>query len=215
MKHPNPDVPHMATAFEARTLADSLGLTGVHVFFNEGWVAYDDRRNYLLDADVGVSAHLLHVETEFSFRTRILDYLWADLPIVTTEGDTFARLVATDGLGAVVPERDVDAIAAAIESLCYDDALAAATRERVRRTATAFTWPIALAPLVEFCRDPHRAADVVGDPGRMVRRTVPARTALGRNVERARALARQGGPRLVVQRVRARLRRVTADRRGS
>ena len=47
------------------------------MFFNEDWVAYDDRQNYLLEADVGVSTHLDHVETEFSFRTRILDYLWA------------------------------------------------------------------------------------------------------------------------------------------
>ena len=38
---------------------------------------YDERADYLLDADVGVSTHFPHIETEFSFRTRILDYLWA------------------------------------------------------------------------------------------------------------------------------------------
>ena len=46
----------------------------------EDWVAFEDRQNFLLDADVGVSTHLDHIETEFSFRTRILDYLWAGLP---------------------------------------------------------------------------------------------------------------------------------------
>ncbi len=40
-------------AVDARRLADELGLTDKHVFFNEEWVAYDDRQNYLLDADVG------------------------------------------------------------------------------------------------------------------------------------------------------------------
>src|SRR5664280_3299763 len=45
---------------------------------------YTERSDHLLDADVGVSTHFDHVETEFSFRTRILDYLWTGLPIVAT-----------------------------------------------------------------------------------------------------------------------------------
>ena len=43
--------------------------------------------NFLLEADIGVSTHVDHVETAFSFRTRILDYLWAVPPVVTTTGD--------------------------------------------------------------------------------------------------------------------------------
>ncbi|HZL05624.1 MAG TPA: glycosyltransferase family 1 protein, partial [Coriobacteriia bacterium] len=74
MRHPNPDVPEMALATRCRELSDQLGLTGTHVFFNEEWVAYETRADYLLDADVGVSCHYPHVETEFAFRTRILDY---------------------------------------------------------------------------------------------------------------------------------------------
>ena len=84
VQHPNPNVPEMRMVVEARALAAELGLVDRHVFFNEQWVAYDDRQNYLLDADIGVSTHFHHVETEFSFRTRILDYLWAGLPFVTT-----------------------------------------------------------------------------------------------------------------------------------
>ena len=74
MKHPNPDVPAMAMANHSRELAEQLGLTGRHVFFNETWVPYQDRADLLLDADIGVSCHFDHIETEFSFRTRILDY---------------------------------------------------------------------------------------------------------------------------------------------
>ena len=65
------------------------------MFFNEGWVDYDDRQNYLLESDIGVSTHLDHIETAFSFRTRILDYLWASLPIVATAGDSFADIDRT------------------------------------------------------------------------------------------------------------------------
>ena len=63
LKHPNPHVPEMRMAVDTRALADELGLTGTHVFFNEGWVEYADRQNYLLEADIGVSTHFDHVET--------------------------------------------------------------------------------------------------------------------------------------------------------
>ena len=107
-------------AVEARRLADELGLTGVHVFFNEEWVPYDQRQNFLLDADVAVTTHFHHVETDFSFRTRVLDYLWATLPTVTTNGDSLADLIERRGLGLTVPPEDVDALADALFTLLDD-----------------------------------------------------------------------------------------------
>jgi GT2 family glycosyltransferase len=157
--HPNPDVPEMRIVSETRRLSEQLGLTGKHVFFNEQWVALDDRQNYLLEADAGVSTHFAHVETTFSFRTRILDYMWANLPIVTTGGDSFGDLVAAEGMGVAVPERDVDALADALETMLYDEAAIAEARAAVSRVRSDFTWERALAPLVEFCKDPYVAPD--------------------------------------------------------
>jgi GT2 family glycosyltransferase len=161
--HPNPDVPEMAIVSETRRLSAELGLTDKHVFFNEQWVALDDRQNYLLEADAGVSTHYAHIETTFSFRTRILDYMWANLPIVTTNGDSFGDLVAAEGMGVAVPERDVDALAAALEKMLYNERAAAAARKAVGRVREQFTWDKALAPLVEFCKNPYVAPDRADD----------------------------------------------------
>ncbi|MCA0345577.1 MAG: glycosyltransferase family 4 protein [Actinobacteria bacterium] len=158
VKHPNPDVPAMRMAAETMRLSDELGLTGTHVFFNTEWVDYEDRVNYLLDADLGVSTHFEHVETAFSFRTRILDYLWAGLPIVSTDGDTFAGLIKAHDLGAVVPPEDVDALAEAIESVLYS-AERDATSERVREFGLTMRWDHTLGALIAFCQNPYRAAD--------------------------------------------------------
>jgi GT2 family glycosyltransferase/glycosyltransferase involved in cell wall biosynthesis len=160
MKHPNPDVPEMAMAEQARALASQLGITGKHVFFNETWVAYDERADYLLDADLGVSCHLPHVETAFSFRTRILDYLWCGLPVVTTSGDSFAELAVAEGFGAAVPPEDPTALAVVLERLLTDDEERRQMSERSRVVARAFTWTESLAPLVTFCRNPRRAPDL-------------------------------------------------------
>jgi GT2 family glycosyltransferase len=163
LKHPNPQVGGMRMADDAVALARELGLVGTHVFFNEDWVEYDDRQNYLLESDVGVSTHLDHVETEFSFRTRLLDYLWASLPIVATGGDSLASLIETTGIGLTVPAGDVDALEAALYRVLDDDAYRASCRDAIARIVPAYHWSRVLEPLLEFCRAPSRAADLV-DP---------------------------------------------------
>lgn len=215
-KHPNPNVPEMPAAIRARALADRLGLTGTSVFFNDTWVDYDERQNYLLEADLGVSTHFQHVETTFSFRTRILDYLWAGLPIVSTRGDSFGDLVATENLGASVPERDVSALADAIETYLYDDDAVAAARAGVARVRQEFYWERAMAPLIAFCNAPIRAADRTPNPaesGRNKKRasisTRPIRhTGVRRDVERVAYYLQNGGPSAILERYRARRKRL-------
>jgi GT2 family glycosyltransferase/glycosyltransferase involved in cell wall biosynthesis len=217
LTHPNPGVPRMRVAWQTRELADELGLSGKHVFFNEGWVPYDERADYLLDADLGVSTHLVHVETEFSFRTRILDYLWASLPIVATEGDTFAALIAEDGLGRVVPPQDVDALVVALEEMLYDEAAAAAAREHVVGVAERFRWSVVLRPVVEFARSPRRAADlsVAGERTAVSNaRRPPRRLGVVGSVRLAVAYFRVGGPKEVSRRVAGRIRRQFRGGRG-
>lgn len=158
MTYPNPAVRASTMAAAAQQLAEDLQIAGTQVFFNTDWVDYDDRIDYLLDADVGVSTHFEHIETAFSFRTRILDYLWAGLPIVATEGDGFASLIRDNELGAIVPAEDVDALVAALEDLLFHGD-SAQLRENVRAFGRRLEWDRALAPLIEFCLDPSRAAD--------------------------------------------------------
>ncbi len=211
LKHPNPGVPAMRMASDARDLAAELGLTDRHVFFNEGWVPYSDRADYLLDADVGVSTHFEHIETAFSFRTRILDYLWASLPIVSTSGDTFAELIERNRLGRTVPPSDVAALAEALEALLYDPEAASETRARVRSFAESYRWSRVLEPLVEFCRAPRRAPDLAASLGaahvaaRPPRRSRPR---LREDVELARRYLAAGGPRELARRVSGRLGRI-------
>jgi glycosyltransferase involved in cell wall biosynthesis len=216
MRHPNPDVPEMGMAGQTRQLAGTLGLTGKQVFFNETWVPYADRQNWLLDADAGVTTHFEHVETTFAFRTRVLDYLWAGLPIVTTDGDAFAELVAAERLGVVVPAGDPAALAAALQQALYDDAFAAGCRERIAMVAQRYTWEAALAPLVEFCRHPRPAPDrLPGAPRTPVGHRNGVAGALRRDAALARSYLATGGPGEVVRRAAGRLHRlwITRERR--
>lgn len=156
----HPGVEEMGIVKESLDLARELNVLGSSVFFNEDWVDFSDRQNYLTEADAGVSTHFSHIETTFSFRTRILDYLWAGLPMVVTDGDSFAELVEREHLGVVVPPEDVAALTVALERVLYDPEFAAEARANVHRVAANFTWAKTFEPLVEFVRNPRHAADL-------------------------------------------------------
>lgn len=218
LKHPNPDVPQMRVASQTQALSDELGLTGVHVFFNEGWVPYAERADYLLDADLGVSTHFQHIETAFSFRTRILDYLWAGLPIVATEGDTFGGLIRERGLGRAVPAEDVDALEAALQAMLFDDDAVKAAREEVATFAQEYVWASTLAPLVEFCRMPRRAADLehrLGEADLTARLFERAPGGLREDLGLIRKYLSEGGPVELARRAGGRVRRKIAGSAGS
>jgi glycosyltransferase involved in cell wall biosynthesis len=213
MKHPNPEVPDMDISGQTRALAERLGLTGQHVFFNETWVPYNDRQNWLLDANCGVTTHFEHVETTFAFRTRVLDYLWSGLPIVTTDGDSFADLVRREQLGVVVPAEDPDALAAALEKVLYDEEFAGACRERIAVVRERFTWETVLAPLAEFCRNPRPAADRLPGSAPMVRnQPLSTRDKLQRDLNLVREYLDAGGPTELARRATGRLRKIAASR---
>lgn len=153
---PNPELPAMAMLTRAIEFAEDLGVKDRIVHFNEGWVSYDDRQNYLLDADAGVSAHFDSIETRFSFRTRVLDYLWAGLPILTTDGDSMAELVERERLGWVLPSQDVSAWKSAIRDLADEVAVRRSMAGRVAAEAPRFTWTQAARPLRAYCQEPYR-----------------------------------------------------------
>lgn len=169
LRHPNPTNPEMEMGRRALDLAASLGLRDRTVYFNTSWVPYDRRQDYLLEADLGVSTHFEHLETRLSFRTRILDYIWAGLPIVATEGDSFAGWIERTGTGRVVRYEDRDGIVEAVTALLGDRREHDRAAGRVRAERPSFTWERALRPLVDYCADPWFAQDIAGhkDPSRI------------------------------------------------
>jgi glycosyltransferase involved in cell wall biosynthesis len=159
--HPTPAVPTMAMRGRTEARALALGLTrgpGRRVVFTDRWVPYDERASWLLDADLSVSLHRPGLEATFAYRTRLLDAIWAGLPVLCTEGDTLADQVSAHGLGEVVAPSDPDALAEAIvrlrEPRCY-----AAARLALASLAPTSTWERVAQPLVELCRHPALAPD--------------------------------------------------------
>jgi glycosyltransferase involved in cell wall biosynthesis len=154
--HPNPAVPLHEMVQKTIKLAEEIGEKDRTIFFYE-WIDYQERESLLLEADVGVVFHPIHVETRFSARTRILDYFWARLPVLVTEGDMTSEWVKAFGLGKVVREADSAGIARALIELLDDPK--AAYEDAYANLSTKFSWPVVVQPLLEYCKGGDYAPD--------------------------------------------------------
>jgi GT2 family glycosyltransferase len=154
-RHPNPAVPVHEMAQRAQDLAIEIGEKDRTIIFIE-WVAYEDREALLSEASVGVTLHPMHAETRYSMRTRVLDYLWARLPVVITEGDTTAEWISSRQLGTVVPEGDSEAVAKALLDILSVPKETFAPR--FPPLLETLTWAQTVEPLKAYCLTPRRTS---------------------------------------------------------
>ena len=118
----------------ARALAHELGVIDRTVLFLDDWVPYEDRHDYLREADVGVTLHRFTAEAELAARARYMDYLSAGLPCVLGRGDEAAGDFEKAGFATLLERPDADVLATTLLSLIDDPqrlARAAAAGERL------------------------------------------------------------------------------------
>ena len=143
---------------ETVDLAKELGLYNNTIFFDMTWVPYDKIKDYMLEADLSVCTYFDNLETHFSLRTRFVDVFWAELPLICTAGDVFADMVRDRGLGIVVPQEDIGAVAGAIEKLLDDREFYEQCKTNIRENNVRMAWNVSLQPIVDFCKNPKSSA---------------------------------------------------------
>ncbi|MBN2072999.1 MAG: glycosyltransferase, partial [Actinobacteria bacterium] len=158
IKHPDPKLPQMKKCLEAIKLSQELDLYEKNIFFNE-WTAYDTRQSLLLESDIGLSIHQERIETEFSYRTRVMDYIWAGLPVITTTGDSIAKMVKEENIGEVVKYEDTHQLARVIESMLENRSLQDIYKKNLKKIRSRFYWENVSEPLVNYCTNAHYAVD--------------------------------------------------------
>lgn len=85
----------------------------------------------------------------------MLDFLWASLPVVSTEGGAASRLLSRVGGGLVVrPEKEE--IADALVAVLTDPALRQRLADGARTAVRELTWERTLAPLLAFVEGPRK-----------------------------------------------------------
>jgi glycosyltransferase involved in cell wall biosynthesis len=150
-KHPNPDLTPQGKLAEAMKYAKKFDFVRF-----EPWFAYEKRAEFFDRFALALLTFRQSLETDLSMRTRVYDYLWGGLPIVTSSAPGTDEILTRYRCGIVVDGESPRA---------YADALlnAFAQQNAFRSGATEFVrdhqWPNTLRPLREFCRKPHADAN--------------------------------------------------------
>ena len=145
--HPNPELTP-----QGKTAAAMKHAKGLDFVRFEPWAGYAQRGAFYDRFAVALLTFPQSIETDLAMRTRVYDYLWGGLPIVTSSAPGTDELLARYGAGLIVesdsPQTFAHALLAALEQ-----------SERLRDGARRFTadhqWPRVLQPLVGFVRAPR------------------------------------------------------------
>ncbi len=148
IKHPHH--PLHTLAQKSIQLARELDLYEKSVFFIQQWVPYEERGNYLLESDLGIITHRETLETRFSWRTRVLDYFWAGLPVVSTDGDPMAELIGKHRLGITVPPAAPEKLAQAMLDLLEKPGEYNQIKQNIEKFKPALYWENVIAPIEKF-----------------------------------------------------------------
>lgn len=156
MHHPEAAWEEQEASRAMRARAGELGLleggSAAGVVLCDTWIPYAERHRFLLDAAAGVSAHHDGLETRLSFRTRLLDHLWAGLPTITTAGGELSDRMVAAGAAHEVADGDVNgwtnALLALARSSDADDS--AAMRSAARGVADSYRWSTTTRPLIDI-----------------------------------------------------------------
>ena len=152
--HPDSDrVPEMERAREAKALSQELGLEQKAVFWGD-WIPYRERGAYLMDADVGVSLHRDSIEVRLAFRTRLLDAIWAGLPMVLTRGDELGEEFERLDLGYAVDAGNLEQVARAINILLDEGEPRSSRQPAFGLLREKYDWQQVTHPLKQFCSAP-------------------------------------------------------------
>jgi glycosyltransferase involved in cell wall biosynthesis len=145
--HPNPELTPQGKLGEAMEHGRRMKYEFVRF---EPWAPYEQRAEFFARFSMALITFPRSLETDLSMRTRIYDYLWCGLPIVSSSAPGTDEILARYDCGIVADEDSPRAFA---------DAILRVDRERMTRGAARFVedhqWDRTLAPLRAFVREPR------------------------------------------------------------
>ena len=152
VSHPNADETPQSKLSAAKKYVEKRRLTSTIRF--RDWFPYEERAAVY---DRHVAALLTFprtLETELSFRTRVLDYLWGGLPVLSSPAAGTDEILDRYEAGAVVESDGPDEVARDLVKLLSDPSRYRSLVEGTQRFVRDYQWGDLAAPLVAFCRNP-------------------------------------------------------------
>ncbi len=120
-----------------------------------GIVPFSRRAEYYLGSDVALSISPDSIEDELSARTRVVDYLWARLPIIATGHDEYSSVALDAGAGFRY-DPNPPSLSATLERLVSDRSLISKAKNRIDQLLKGpFNLKEVSKPVLDFLESPQ------------------------------------------------------------
>ena len=160
--HPNPLTTPQGKSAEALQYVASRSY-GNFVNF-QSWVPYAERGSFFDGFGAALITFRPSLETDLAMRTRIFDFLWAGLPIISSPAPGTDPILKQYDAGRTAAGNSPEELADAILEILTVPGLQLQISENARRWAEFHQWPVLLEPFLEFCRNPRTAPRREGIP---------------------------------------------------
>jgi glycosyltransferase involved in cell wall biosynthesis len=143
------------TYVRSEKLAKKWKLLDKSVFFYKDWIPYENRQFYLTECDAGIVTFADHLENRFSQRIRLLDYVWAGLPVLTNGGNVLGDWIQDKELGETVPFGDDRMLAKVIVDWSESSKKVSQIKKRMSVAKKDLSWAKVCKPLIRFFQNPR------------------------------------------------------------
>ncbi|HEY3782972.1 MAG TPA: glycosyltransferase family 4 protein [Fimbriimonadaceae bacterium] len=128
----------------------------------QDWVPFSERADWYLDSDLTVVVNKPGLENSLAWRTRIVDFVWAGLPIISSGGDPVSEMLFAADAAEKFKALDSEGIADDLERLLQDPKKMARIRDNLARARESLYWDIVTEQLTSAIKNHIKAADQRG-----------------------------------------------------
>lgn len=138
--------------------ANENNLLGKEIYF-VNWIPYQERNNWYKEADVVINLHHKTKETIYSWRTRIVDYVWGEVPIISTGGDEVTEYLAKNNAAIILQENTAEEITKNIENIYKNRDILMNMKNNLKSIKKRFYWDAITKNVAEFIKNGEISSD--------------------------------------------------------
>lgn len=124
----------------------------------QDWVEFEKRADWYLDSDLVVVINKTGQENDLAWRTRLVDFLWADLPILTNGGDPLSNILFDNDAAFKLEGLTAESIAASLDKTLSNDLTK--TQSNLKQLKKQFYWDSITTSLTNAIESHQQAADL-------------------------------------------------------
>jgi glycosyltransferase involved in cell wall biosynthesis len=123
-------------------------LIDTSVYFVD-WVDFSDRINWYQNASVVISINNVGNENIYSWRTRVMDYVWGGVPMLTNGGDPLSNSLIAVGAAIKLKDTEATTLESSIAKLMKDNSVISDARKELTKQREAYYWERVVVPIDE------------------------------------------------------------------